>query len=119
MPSQRSNEASDPIDFEQAIQELEQSLQVLKARHAQVQLDQQRQQELQQRLAEAERAKGPRRNRAAEAELKRLRQQLEELEVALESQLFSWSGLREVFWQAVRFGGLGVVVGWVLKSLAG
>lgn len=120
MPSQRPNDsAAEPLNLEQAIQELEQSLQVLKARYAQVQLDQQRQQELQQRLGEAERAKGPRRNRAAEAEIKQLRQQLEELEVALESQLFSWSGLREVFWQAVRFGGLGIVIGWLLKSLAG
>jgi DNA repair ATPase RecN len=122
MPSQRPNDSSaaEPIDFEQALQELEQALQVLKARHAQVQLDQQRQQALQQRLGEVERAaKAPRRNRAAAAELKQLRQQLEELELALESQLFSWSGLREVFWQAVRFGGLGIVVGWVLKSLAG
>ncbi len=121
MPSQRPNDpsAAEPLNFEQAIQELEQSLQVLKARHAQVQLDQQRQQELQQRLGEAERAtKGTRRNRAAEMEIKQLRQQLEELEVALESQLFSWSGLREFFWQAVRFGGLGIVIGWVLKSLA-
>jgi predicted RNase H-like nuclease (RuvC/YqgF family) len=52
-------------------------------------------------------------------ELQRLQEQLEELELRLESQLFSWRELREPFWQAVRFLGLGVVVGWILKSCAG
>jgi hypothetical protein len=37
--------------------------------------------------------------------------------VALESQLFSWNGIKEVFWQAIRFGGLGMVAGWVLRSM--
>ena len=119
----------DQLSFEQLLQEVEQSLLALKDRYAQVQTDQQRQQELQQRQRDLQRqTKGSgRRNsdrpssRQAElrAELKKVQQQLEELEVALESQLFSWGGLKEVFWQGVRFGGIGMILGWVLKSLAG
>lgn len=99
--------------------EVERSLQALKARHAQVKADQQRQQQLQQRLSQTQRELRQTRSRELQAELQQIKQQLEELEVALESQLFSWSGLKEAFWQAVRFGGLGIVVGWLLKSCAG
>jgi DNA repair exonuclease SbcCD ATPase subunit len=117
----------DDLDFEQLLQEVEQSLLALKARYAQVQTDRQRQQALQQRQHDLKRqANGqPRRGdrpplqAALRAELKKVQQQLEELEVALESQLFSWGGLKEVFWQAVRFGGTGMILGWILKTLAG
>ena len=130
MPSQRPDSgpscsdprSSDPetdLDFEQSLQAAEQSLYLLKARYSQVQLDQQRQQALQQRLSEAERDYRRHSSSALQQELKQIRQQLDDLELALESRLFSWNGLREVFWQAVRFGGLGVVIGWLLKSLAG
>jgi len=98
------------------LDEVERSLQALKARHAQVKADQQRQQQLQQRLSQTQRELRQTRSRELQAELQQIKQQLEELEVALESQLFSWSGLKETFWQAVRFGGLGIVVGWLLKS---
>jgi chromosome segregation ATPase len=120
MPPQRpsSSDVNKP-NFEQSLQEIEQSLQALKARHAQIQSDQQRQQHLQQRLNQTEQElRYHRSSEALQTELKQIRQQLNELEVALESQLFSWNGLREVFWQAVRFGGIGIVIGWVLKSFA-
>lgn len=52
-------------------------------------------------------------------ELEALEAELAQVELTLESELFSWDGLREVFWQAVRFGGLGIVVGWLLKTWAG
>jgi len=130
MPPQRSDSGSpnsdlpnsdleDELDFEQSLQAVEQSLQILKARYSQVQLDRHRQQSLQQQLSEAERDYRRNSSSALRQELKQIRQQLEDLELALESRLFSWSGLREVFWQAVRFGGLGVIIGWLLKSLAG
>lgn len=111
------------IDFDQSLKELEQSLLLLKARYAQIQLDQQRQQDLQQHKQQIEKQLQHSLNQASQRELKRelkrTRQRLEELEVALESQLFSWNGLKAVFWQSVRFGGLGVVIGWFLKSLVG
>jgi predicted RNase H-like nuclease (RuvC/YqgF family) len=122
MPSHSPNPGSadaDEIDFEQTLRNVEQALLLLKARYGQVQADQHRQQELQQRLSQAERQQQRDRSQALKTELKQVQQQIEELEVALESKLFSWSGLKEVFWQAVRFGGLGVVLGWTLKSLAG
>lgn len=112
-------DSDDEIDFEQGLREVEQSLLLLKARYAQVQSDQQRQQELQQRLNELEHKAKRDRSKLLQVQLKQVRQQIEDLEVALESKLFSWSGLKEVFWQAVRFGGIGTIVGWVLKSLAG
>jgi len=127
MPTQSSpsppNDAETAIDFEQTLKEVEQSLLLLKARYAQIQLDRQHQQDLQQRKEQIEKQLQHSPSSGSQLELKRelrrIRQQLEELEVALESQLFSWSGLKEIFWQAVRFGGVGIVIGWILKSLVG
>ena len=50
-------------------------------------------------------------------ELEALEQELSQVELTLESELFSWDGLREIFWQAVRFGGLGVVLGWFFRVI--
>ncbi len=52
------------------------------------------------------------------AELTKLAAELDEIEMRLESQLVSWLGLREYFWQIVRFGGMGVLVGWGLATWA-
>ncbi|ASC73456.1 hypothetical protein XM38_044230 [Halomicronema hongdechloris C2206] len=49
----------------------------------------------------------------------RTQQRLAAIEADLASQLWSWRQLQEPFWQAVRFGGLGLIVGWVLRSWAG
>ncbi|HEY9696222.1 MAG TPA: hypothetical protein V6D10_03100 [Trichocoleus sp.] len=117
--SSQAASSADSIDVAQSLRQAEETLLRLKARYAQIQADQQRQQELQYRLEDTR--QGLRRDRtpALKAELKAIQQQLDEIEVALESQLFSWSGLKEVFWQAVRFGGLGIVLGWLLRSWAG
>ncbi|MGC9502327.1 hypothetical protein [Baaleninema sp.] len=90
----------DETDLDRSLEDLQAALSQLKLRHAQVQRDRERRQQL-------------------KAELQRLSQQLEQVELRLESQLFSWREVREPFWQAVRFLGLGVVVGWILKSCAG
>ncbi|MEL6398470.1 MAG: hypothetical protein AAFR26_05195 [Cyanobacteria bacterium J06626_4] len=52
-------------------------------------------------------------------EISSLQHRLEALELQLESQLFDWQALQEPFWQAVRFGGVGIIVGWILKAIAG
>ena len=52
-------------------------------------------------------------------QLQEISDRLEQLEADLESRLLSWSSLREPFWQIVRFGGIGVVIGVILKSCAG
>lgn len=106
-------------DFEETLAEVERSLQSLQARYAQIRADQQRQQSLQDQLHQTQRQYKQTRTQPLWAELKSIQTQLDELEIALESQLFSWQGLREIFWQAVRFGGLGIIVGWLLKSYAG
>jgi chromosome segregation ATPase len=120
-PGSESNQQDTGADeFEQALSEVERSLQSLKERYAQVQRDRRRQTELQQRRELLRRELRQTSDRQAlQAELKQIKEQLEIIELNLESQLFSWGNLKEPFWQAVRFGGLGVVVGWILKSCAG
>lgn len=94
----------------------ERSLIALKERYAQVRQDQQRQAELQKRLKQVKREGNRNHSPRLKAELKQIQEQLEAIELNLESQLFTWGSLKEPFWQAVRFGGLGIVVGWILKS---
>ena len=53
-----------------------------------------------------------------QAQLRQIGQELDKIELNLESRLFSWGSLKEPFWLAVRFGGLGVLIGWFLKSLS-
>lgn len=126
-PSQPSSAGSEPNhpdtdadEFEQALSEVEQSLQSLKERYAQVQRDRASRTELQQRREQVRKELRQTSNRQAlQNELNQIKDQLATIELNLESQLFSWGSLKEPFWQAVRFGGLGIVVGWILKSCAG
>ncbi|MEQ9671732.1 DUF2203 domain-containing protein [Coleofasciculus sp. G2-EDA-02] len=116
-PNQQNPDAE---EFEQALSEVERSLLALKERYAQVQRDQQRQAQLQHRREQIRGSGRQIRNQPAlKAELRQIQEQLETIELNLESQLFSWSAFQEPFWQAVRFGGLGIVIGWLLKSCAG
>jgi hypothetical protein len=50
-------------------------------------------------------------------EVTQLQQAVDDFELELATQTLSWQPLREIFWQAVRFGGLGLVVGWGLAWL--
>ncbi|MBD2326122.1 hypothetical protein H6G21_04475 [Alkalinema sp. FACHB-956] len=97
------------VDFEQELQAIETSLQALKTRHAEVQAAQQQKTQL---LEQRDRLDSQ--SSTFKAELQAIDRQLSELEFTLESRLFSWAGVREYFWQAVRFGGLGLVIGWTL-----
>jgi len=49
-------------------------------------------------------------------ELAEMQNRIEALKVTLESHLLSWREVQEPFWQIVRFGGLGLVVGWFLRA---
>ncbi|MBD2364152.1 hypothetical protein H6G36_23700 [Anabaena minutissima FACHB-250] len=104
-------------DFEQELEEVERSLILLKERYAQVDSDRTQQAQWQQRRDELQENKH--KTPEIKAELRHIKQQLEVLELNLESQLFSWRSLKKPFWQAVRFGGMGVIIGWILKSCAG
>ena len=52
-------------------------------------------------------------------ELAQMQDRIEALKVTLESHLLSWREVQEPFWQIVRFGGLGLVVGWFLRAWIG
>jgi uncharacterized protein involved in exopolysaccharide biosynthesis len=110
-------EENDKSDFEQELEEIEAELRFLKDRYTQVRNDEQQKAQWQQEL------KNLKQNRKQTPEIKdelnRLQKQLETLEINLESHLFSWTSLKRPFWQAVRFGGLGVIIGWLLKSWVG
>ena len=118
-PSNSSKEPEENLekDFEQEFLVVERSLVALKERYIQVQADKSCQAELQQRRKQLNQQKYQ--TPEINGELKQIKQQLEVLELNLESQLFSWGSLKEPFWQAIRFGGLGVIIGWILKSSAG
>jgi uncharacterized membrane protein YccC len=115
--------SSEEPNFEELFAEVARSLQQLRERYDQVQRDQAEQQDLQTQLHRLEYEQKQVQAVADKAELtqqlQQIRQRLEELEFALESQLFSWSGLKEVFWQGVRFGGAGLVLGWFLRAWVG
>lgn len=104
-------------DFEQQLLEVGRSLAALRQRYRQIKRDHHQQQQLQQQLTQLKQHKPL--TAEMKAQLQQIQQQLEILEVSLESQLFSWRAFKDPFWQAVRFGGLGVIIGWILKSCAG
>lgn len=43
-----------------------------------------------------------------------IQEAVDNFELELASRIVSWQHLQEPFWQAVRFGGLGLLVGWCL-----
>lgn len=118
------DDLNDDLNLDRALQEVEQSLSNLKQRY--IEVEQNRSLQAQMRDREAELKKELRRTPSYERsrsqplrkELRHIQEQLDRLELNLESQLFSFSSLKEPFWQAIRFGGLGIIVGWILKSCA-
>lgn len=116
-PNSASDEDRDALlteaqSFEQELAVVERSLNDLKNRYMQIQQDEQTQAQLQERKEQLKREMQRSSTPELKAELTRLQTQIDELEVNLESKLFSWGSLREPFWQIVRFGGLGIVIGW-------
>ncbi|HEY9808672.1 MAG TPA: hypothetical protein V6D13_04970 [Halomicronema sp.] len=112
------NNSEDP-NFEQQLAEVEQSLLQLKERYTQIQQDRERQSELLHQQEQLKKQSRLQRDHTFKTQLKQIQEQLESIELNLESSLFSWGSLKEPFWQAVRFTGAGIVVGWILKSLVG
>ncbi len=122
---------TDP-EIEQVFQEVERSLQSLRDRYSQIQQAQLRQNQLQERREHLERELQQSELPALRRELSQLQEQLQSLELELESRLLSFDDLKrlffqsvkmgilgDAFWQVVRFGGLGVLLGWLLKACAG
>ena len=120
------------IEFEQTLSTIERSLLALKERYGVVQTAEIEQENLTKHRQEIEAQWQENQLPELEQELQHIDEQLQELSVTLESYLLSepalqdlfWKGLRqgilgEAFWQIVRFGGVGLVLGWLLKSWAG
>ncbi len=95
--------------FDAALTQLETSVEVLRQRFERVQELKAQQAQIEEHMQVS--------GLSPEA-LKQLQQRLNDLEMQLESDLFDWRSLREPFWQAVRFGGLGVIIGWTLHAIA-
>jgi len=117
----KMSETSNP-EFEKSLAELEESLKRLKERYQQIQHMQQEQAKLLKKLPEIE----P--NLEMVQQVESMRDELQILEVNLESGLLKDDELRHLFWQAVkngllgdvfwqtlRFGGIGLILGWLLR----
>lgn len=118
-PPSSQQQPSGDDQFEQALAEATQNLQLLRDRYEQIQRDHLRQKELQHRREQIRKSpKQDGNSSSLKAELKQIQEQLDIIELNLESSLFSWKSLKEPFWQAVRFGGLGIIIGWLLKTYA-
>ena len=125
--------SNDDTNFVQELAAVEQALADLKYRYRDLQ------NALRQRVQMEEKREEVQTNQPKDAltqELGEINQKIQELSIDLESKLLTdadlqrilrqlyWEALkegvlREWFWQIVRFGGLGVILGWILKSWAG
>jgi hypothetical protein len=123
-------EPSPDLEIDQAIAEVEELLSQVKQRYEQIRIAQadltpltQQQRELQKQLKSSQvnsLAQAQWRDRQAlKEELAAVEQRLTEISVELESRLISWQSFREPFWQILRFGGVGIILGYYLKALAG
>lgn len=99
--------------FEQSLREAQQQLTEVGDRYRQVVRDRHRWETLQE-AQEAAHQEGT----SARDQLRSLEAQILELQVNLESRLIDWPALKESFWQFLRFGGLGFLLGWFLHWLA-
>ena len=114
----RSSNSSDNQDFETALNNAQSSLDKLRQRYAQINIAQEKRSELRVQYNRTQSELSRHRTKQLQEELKSIKQKLDDLEIMLESQLFSWSSLKEPFWMAVRFGGLGILMGWALRAIA-
>ncbi|MGD1806140.1 DUF2203 domain-containing protein [Dapis sp. BLCC M126] len=107
------------MELAQALAEVELKLAAIKERYSQVQYYHKRKAELQYHLEEVRLEVRRQKTHKLREELQQIQTELEIIELNLESSLFGWNSIKTPFWQAVRFGGLGIVIGWLLKSCFG
>jgi hypothetical protein len=113
--TQNTHPVDETVEFDLQIAELDRTLSALKHRHADTQLAAQEQVVLTRQHNELKH-KGSS-HPEVKQELELIRSRLTELDITLESRLINeWRLMWEPFWQAVRFGGLGIIIGWVLAS---
>lgn len=126
-----SNQAPD-LELDQAIAEVEELLDQVKQRYEQIRIAQadlaplkQQRQDLQKQLKSGSQAQSKaqalaqsqwRDRQGIKEELATVELRLTEISVELESRLISWQSFREPFWQILRFGGVGIILGYYLKA---
>lgn len=113
MSSSKSGEIKEN-DLEQILIEVEQSLEQLVERHTQVKQDLEKRSQVQERQQELkQQQKDKSLPKPLKTELQNIQQELDSLELNLESVL-----LPDIFWQVVRFVFLGIVIGWFMHIWA-
>ncbi|MBL1209331.1 hypothetical protein [Geminocystis sp. GBBB08] len=118
MSDHETNSDSTEFNLTDAIANLEASLDKIKQRHQQIIEDQAKKSELENRQAQIKDLQAENKNQdSIKSELHYIEKELAEIELRLESELFKSSSLIEPFWMIVRFGGIGVIIGWILKTM--
>jgi DNA repair exonuclease SbcCD ATPase subunit len=109
--TQNATPVDETMEFDREIAELEAAISALKQRQAEIELAEREQVVLERQRNELKHkgSKYP----EAKQELAQIRSRLEELDLILESRLLN---MWEPFWQAVRFGGLGIAIGWFIST---
>jgi O6-methylguanine-DNA--protein-cysteine methyltransferase len=116
--------AKENTEIEQTLDELEESLFSLREAYIQSRQDEQQQRELRQQKREL-RKKGKQegskdsKKDPIKLELRSIEQQMADLDNKIASRFVDISIFQDRFWQIVRFTGLGIVIGWFLKTVAG
>jgi predicted nuclease with TOPRIM domain len=114
------NLEGEEFSIEASIQEAEELLHELKTRYSQVKAAQSRKPELEARVAELEtelKDKTQANNADLKAELESIKNQLFSTWEELESQLITWRDKQELFWQFLRFAGIGFIAAFILHRL--
>lgn len=112
--SESSTNPNQNLEIDQALSEVEQSLRQLESRYQQIKHDWQKKSDL---LTEKQSLEQIKRDNSQKdpikTQIRQVQKELDRLELNLESVL-----LPDIFWQVVRFIGIGILVGWGLKELA-
>ncbi|MEM9450704.1 MAG: DUF2203 domain-containing protein [Cyanobacteria bacterium P01_E01_bin.6] len=108
----RSSDAPDDQDFIDALNDAQVSLDQLKERYAQVTAAQEQRNELRAQYSRTQSELRRHRTKELKKELNQIKEKLSELDIVFESRLV------DPFWMAIRFGGLGIVIGWAISAIA-
>jgi len=122
-------DANPQAQFEESLQTQADKITYLRQRYSQIQTAQAQQAQLQEHRQTLEAQGQVQQLPELQRELQQVAEELNHLQLILESELLGdrqlqqlfWQELRrgimgEALWQIVRFGGLGVLLGWCLKS---
>jgi hypothetical protein len=113
--TQNATPVDETMEFDREVAELAAAIFTLKQRQAEIELAEREQVVLVRQRNELKQ-KGSKRPDIKQ-EIEQIRSRLTELDQILESRLLNeWKLMWEPFWQAVRFGGLGIAIGWFLAN---